>query len=59
MVIIFLGCKNNFLIHTFFVQVIPKRFKLYHAVFCRISNIQMHLKYLYPPTSTKQANYTQ
>ena len=44
MVINFFGRKNNFLIHTLFVQVVPKRFKLYHAVFCCISNMQMHLK---------------
>ena len=58
MVINFFGCKDNPLIHTPFVQVIPKWFKLCHAVFCRISNMQMHLKisFLRPPVPNRQLN---
>ena len=48
MVINFFGCKDNSLIHILFVQLIPKRFKLCHAIFCRINNMQMHLKISFP-----------
>ena len=58
MVINFFDRKDNSLTHTFFVQVIPKWFKLCHAVFCRISNMQMHLKISFPrpPVPNRQLN---